>query len=80
MEASSSSGKVDLPAGWAITAGIETSQLNAHSQVVQGMRYSLTGPNGTTSTVFVPYSELEDIPKVQQLIDKRINALRAISG
>lgn len=81
MESSgSSTGKVKLPAGVSISAGRETTMTNAQGAVVQGMQYTLTLGDGTTTGIFVPYSEVHDIPKVQAIIDRRVNALQAISG
>lgn len=70
---------IQLPAGVTVQPGRETSTTNAQGQVVQGMIYPVTLPGGTTTTVFVPYSVLSNIPQVQALFDNRINALLAIT-
>jgi hypothetical protein len=79
-EASSSQAKVHLPAGVSIGPGRETSQLNAQGQVVQGLVFPLTLPNGTTTSVFIANAELHDTAKAQQTIDARVNAILAITG
>lgn len=71
---------ISLPAGVQVGAGRETSQTNAQGTVVQGMVFPITLPSGSTTTVFVPYSEIHDTAKVQSLIDSRVNAIMAISG
>jgi hypothetical protein len=80
MEASNSSGKVALPAGVKIGAGRETSQTNDTGAIVQGVSFPITTAAGTSSSVFIPYSELSDAAKVKAIIDARVNALVAISG
>jgi hypothetical protein len=77
----SSSGQgVNLPAGVTIQAGRETSQSNAQGQIVQGMIFPIMLPNGTTTTVFVPYNLLGNTEQVQALFEQRVNALMAITG
>lgn len=71
---------LDLPHGVTIGAGRETSQTNTAGQVVQGVVFPVTTPGGTTTSVFVPYSEVHNTDKVQQLIEARVNAIMAISG
>lgn len=73
-------GTVKLPEGVVIGAGRETSQTNSNNQVVQGMIFPITLPSGSTTSVFVPYSEIHDAGTVQNLIDARVNAVMAISG
>lgn len=80
MSETASTGKVTLPSGVSLGAGRETSQTNAQGAVVQGVVFPITTANGTTTSVFVPYSEIHDLAKVQALIDKRVNAVVAISG
>jgi hypothetical protein len=73
-------GPVVLPPGVTVQPGRETSQTNQQGQVVQGMLFPITLPNGTTTTVFVPYSLLSNTPAVQQLFEQRVTALLAITG
>jgi hypothetical protein len=63
-----------------VGAGRETSQTNQQGAVVQGIVVPITLPSGTTTSVFVPYSEIHDTAKVQALIDKRVTAVMAITG
>lgn len=69
-----------LPAGVTVQPGRETSQTNPQGQVVQGMLFPITLPNGTTTTVFVPYTLIGNTEAVQVLFDQRVNAILAISG
>jgi hypothetical protein len=71
---------VVLPPGVTVGAGRETTQANPQGLIVQGMTYPVTLPSGTTTSVFVPYADVENIPKVQAIFDGRINALSAIPG
>lgn len=80
MEGSGSTGKVTLPAGVTIGPGRETSTVNAQGAVVQGMAFTVTTKDGSTTTVFIPYSEIHDTAKVQQTITARVNAISAITG
>lgn len=80
MEGSASTAKITLPAGATIGPGRETSQTNAQGQVVQGIVFAITTKGGTTTSVFIPYSEISDTAKVEQLIAARVNAITAISG
>ena len=78
--ADTQSSTVTLPPGVAIGAGRETTQTNSQGQVVQGMVFPITLPNMTTTTVFVPYSLLENTAQVEALFNARVNALLAITG
>jgi predicted aconitase with swiveling domain len=82
MESSSSSpaAAIALPPGVTIGAGRETSQTNAQGAVIQGMVFPVTTAAGSTSSVFVPYSEIHNTTKVQALIAARVAAITAISG
>lgn len=82
MESSSSrpTAAIALPAGVTIGPGRETSQTNAQGAVIQGMVFPITTAAGSTSSVFVPYSEIHNTAKVQQLIDARVAGITAISG
>lgn len=81
MEASASSaGKINLPTGVTLGAGRETSETNAQGTVVQGIKFPITTAAGTTTSVFIPYSEIHETAKVQAAIDRRVTAITAISG
>lgn len=71
---------VVLPAGWSISPGRETSQLNAQGQVVQGIVWPLTSPKGTVTSVFVPYAMIANVAVVQDYFNTRIAAIEAIGG
>jgi len=80
MEASDTTAKVQLPPGVKIGAGRETSATNTQGVVVQGMVFPITLPNGSTTSVFIPYSEIHNTAEVKRLIDARVQAIMAISG
>ena len=80
MEGSGSSGRVDLPSGVRIGVGRETSATNEQGIVVQGMVFPVTLPKGSTTSVFVPYSEIHNTAQVKALIDERVRAIMAITG
>lgn len=80
MSVTSSQGQVILPAGVTIGAGSETAQIGPSGQLVQGMVFPISLAGGTRTSVFVPNSQLGDIAAVQQLIDQKVNGIRAITG
>lgn len=80
MAGESNGGTVMLPDGVQVGVGRETSQTNAQGAVVQGMVFPITLKGGTTTTVFIPYSEIHDTAKVQELIERRVKAITAITG
>ena len=81
MSASSpSSAGVQLPAGVTVGPGRETSQTTPQGAIVQGMVFPITLANGSTTTVFVPYSQITQVAQVPQLISDRVNAIMAITG
>lgn len=80
IDSGSGGNQIVLPAGVTVQPGRETSQTNQQGQVVQGMLFPITLPNGSTTTVFVPYSQLGNTAQVQQLFEARITALLAIPG
>lgn len=71
---------IQLPPGVTVGAGRETSQTNQQGQVVQGMVFPITLPNGSTTSVFIPYTTLTNTAQVQQLISARVDAIMAITG
>lgn len=80
MEASGGSSPVRLPPGVKIGPGVESSATNQQNQVVQGMKFPVTTPNGSTTTVFIPYTDLGNTPKVQADIAARVTAIEAIAS
>lgn len=80
MESSGSSGKIQLPKGATIGAGRETSQTNTQGAVVQGMVFPITTEGGSTTSVFIPYSEIHDTAKVSATINAKVAAIAAIAG
>lgn len=80
MSTSSSATKIDLPDGVTLGAGRETSETNAQGVVVQGLKFPITTKNGTTSSVFIPYSDIHNAGMVKEIIDRRVNAIVAIAG
>jgi hypothetical protein len=71
---------VVLPPGVQVQPGRETSQTNGQGQVVQGMLFPVTLPGGSTTTVFVPYTQLTDSNYVLGLIKARVDSILAITG
>lgn len=69
-----------LPPGVTLGPFRETSQTNAQGQVVQGVLFPVSFPNGSQTTVFIPYSLINSQQQVQALFDERINGLLAIAG
>ena len=73
-------GQIALPQGVQITTGYETSQVGSGGAVVQGMRFTVEIPGGTTTTVFIPYSQITDTAAVESIVNARVAAIRAITG
>lgn len=71
---------VHLPAGVTVGPGRETTQTNTQGQVVQGMIFPITLPSGTMTSVFIPYTVLNNVSTVQQVFDQRIGAIMAVEG
>jgi hypothetical protein len=74
------SNEISLPSGVKVGVGRETAQTNGQGAIVQGIVFPITLADGTTTTVFVPYTELNDTAKVQADIAARVNAIKAITG
>jgi len=72
--------KVLLPPGVKIGAGRETTESDPQGQIVQGVKFPLTTANGTSLSVFVPYSDIHDTAKVQTIIERRVAGILAITG
>jgi hypothetical protein len=73
-------GIVNIPFGAAITAGRETSQVDGNGTVQQGMVFGIKLPDGTTTSVFIPYSQITNTSYVEGLIGQRVAAIQAITG
>lgn len=71
---------ITLPPGVAISPGIETSQLGNNNQTVPGMKFNLTLPNGTVTSVFVPYALMPNTDLVSQLFANRVASIDAVSA
>lgn len=80
MSEDSSAGKVTLPAGVSVGAGLETSATDSQGIVQQGIRFPITLPGGSKTSVFIPYSEIGDTAKVQTTIGDRVNAIMRITS
>jgi len=80
MAEQTNSGRVMLPPGVRVGPGRETSQTNQQGAVVQGMVFPIELPGGSTTSVFIPYSEVHDTAKAQALIAERVRAIMAITS
>lgn len=71
-----------LPAGVKIGAGSETSQIDSTGTLTQGMAFPVTLAGGTRTSVFVPNALINagDVAAIQQLVDQRVDGIRAITG
>lgn len=79
--AATAANQVVLPAGWSAGPAHETSALGPAGQIVQGVQVPITNINGTNSTVFIPYTILEQgAAAMQTVFDQRIAALSALPG
>lgn len=68
-----------IPAGWQISPGRETSRPVAGGGVASGLAFTLTGPENTQTSIFIPYSQLANRLAVQAVIDERIANVSAIT-
>jgi hypothetical protein len=74
-------GGINLPSGIKIEPGRETSQVNGQGQVIQGIVFPITTPAGTTSSVFLPYTQIDNDPgSVGATIAARAASIQAIAG
>jgi hypothetical protein len=71
---------VTLPPGVAISPGRETTQIGANNQNVQGLVFTLTLPNTTQTSVFVPYAVMAYPDQVAQMFADRVAQIQAISA
>lgn len=72
--------KLTLPAGVTVGTARETSQAGPTGTIESGLSVPFTTPGGTTTTVFVPYSDIEDASAVQQLVTARLQSVMRITG
>ena len=71
---------VTLPPGVSIAGQRETSQANIAGQIVQGVNFTLSLPNGSTTSIFIPYSVLGNTTLVAEAFNERIDQLNAVHG
>jgi hypothetical protein len=73
---------VVVPAGvgYSVSPGRETTQIGANNTNVQGMLFNLTLPNGSVTSVFVPYAVLTQTDQVAALFNQRVAAINAIAA
>lgn len=73
--------QITLPPGWAVSAGRENVQTNSSGQNVQGLNFTLSNAaTGVSSTVFVPYSLMQQTSAVAQIFTSRIQAISGVIG
>jgi len=71
---------VTLPAGVSISPGRETVQTGPTGTNVQGMLFTLTLVNGASTSVFVPYTLMDQTDVVASMFAQRIAAINAVSS
>ena len=69
-----------LPPGVAISPGRETTQIGPNNTNISGMIFTLTLPNQSTTTVFVPYALMTpaNLPQIQQMFADRVAAINSV--
>jgi hypothetical protein len=73
--------QVTLPTGWTAGPARETTATNQGGQVQQGVQVPINGPNGSASTVFIPYQTLQQgVAAVQAVFDARLASLQLLPG
>lgn len=75
-----SAGSITLPPGVAVQPGRETSQTNPQGQIQQGMLFPIVLPNGSSTTVFIPYGMISNTAWVQAQFEDRVNSIMSITG
>ena len=80
MATTDSERRIMLPQGVTIGAARETSATNAQGIVEQGVVIPVRLGNGSTTSIFVPYSEIHNTDAIEALIHARVSAIRAITG
>ena len=76
----SSDGVIPLPPGVSVSAGRETVQTGANGQAIQGMIYTLTLPKAAQTSVFVPYTLMNNTALVSHMFAERIAAINNVTG
>lgn len=69
-----------LPEGVKVGPPRETSQVDAQGQVTQGMVFPIRLAGGGTTSVYIPYSLINDTAYVQRVFEERVAAVAAITG
>lgn len=75
---SMSSSDTTLPPGWSVSQGRETVQAGPSGNTIRGSNFILTGPNQSTTTVFVPEALYNSPSVVAQMFQQRIAGLTSI--
>jgi len=80
MSDSTGSNAIMLPPGVTISPGRETVQAGPTGAGIQGMLFTLTLPNGAQTSVFVPYSLMNQPEVVSQMFAQRVAAINGIAN
>lgn len=80
MSMAPSGPSITLPPGVTVAAGRETSQAGPNGQIVQGLVFTLTLPNGAQTNVFVPYALMSNVELVAKMFADRIAAINGVVG
>lgn len=71
---------VPLPPGWGVEVGRESSAV-VNGQTLSGLTFNLNYPlQNITTSVFVPYSVMNNVAAVSQLFAQRIQAVQGVQG
>ena len=73
-------GQVVIPYGVSVSPGRETTQIGPNNQNVSGMSFTLTLPNTSTTSVFVPYAVMTNTDLVSQMFADRVNAINGVTS
>jgi hypothetical protein len=71
---------ITFPPGVTVAPGREVTRAAPQGEVEQGMMFVVTLASGAVTTVFVPYSRLQDSDYVRGLVLERVDAITAITG
>lgn len=71
---------ITLPPGVSISPGRETVQSGPTGAGIQGMLFTLTLPNSAQTSVFVPYSLMNQPAVVSQMFAQRVAAINGIAN
>jgi hypothetical protein len=69
---------VTLPPGVSIVGNKETSQTSATGQIVQGQQFILRLPNGSQTSVFIPYFQLGNPTFITSVIAEQVGNITAV--